>query len=359
MPSFENTSRLSPLPIVDLREVSQPSDGFSVPLTDSCKSNFSKGDKCRDHYSELSKLLVLKPNQIIQCPFGFSSFPFRAGESANALTGFIPYPREGGAPERNLAKRYKDHRVPVTSVAKIANGLTNMEENVRSLEDQTVKKHSLAFHEIRKLNRQVNQTAERICREASPSDPESADPRIVTIWKTAELMSNQFEVMELLANESLASLPLNLVTEPYKLFDKCIRVYRVPADKHRFKMSSPSGYHPRVKTCDKTFPIIPTVLIQNAIKYSTRDSEIRVNIEPSGDLCKITVASVSNGQEILDDRIFERGIRGASELEGSGNGLYLAQLVARQHGTRLIVSSMIVTSNSVRHAFTLSLQTIQ
>jgi signal transduction histidine kinase len=37
----------------------------------------------------------------------------------------------------------------------------------------------------------------------------------------------------------------------------------------------------------------------------------------------------------LTPEIFDRGVRATTNVEGSGKGLYLAQLVARQHGTQI------------------------
>src|SRR4029077_4703726 len=108
----------------------------------------------------------------------------------------------------------------------------------------------------------------------SPEDLDNASPDLVKIMKASELMSRQFDVIELLANEELATLPLNSVSEVYKLFDKCARIYQTRSK--RITLDAPQGFSPRVDACDKTFPIIPSVLIENALKYSVPESDVRV-----------------------------------------------------------------------------------
>ena len=292
------------------------------------------------------------PAKVVQCPRGFASYGFKAGENLCALTGYIPFPRIGGDSERRVAKAHKEHRITQESIRKHAELICEIADGIRAIETETVKKYSVAFHEIRKLNRQVNQTAERLCREEA-ENPDDANPRLVTIWKSAELMSKQFEIMELLANESLAELPLKSIIEPYKLFDKCIRVYSASTSSDRFKLFCKPKFHPRVLVCDKTFPIIPTVLIQNAIKYSIPDSEIRVMFEEDAKMCKVSVVSLSKGNQRLNDRIFNRGVRLDTSVDGSGNGLYLAQLVAKQHNTRILVDSYEHGSETIRHVFSI------
>lgn len=353
MAEYSEILALSPLPMVDLDEISLPNDGFYVSLPAVCKRNWNKNLACIEHYKSVRVTAALSPSGLVQCPYGFSSFPIKTAGKNVALTALIPFPRLGGAHENQLSKTNKNSRIERSSIERIADGIKRIDLNIKSLETETVRRYSVAFHEIRKLNRNVNQTAERLCRAENSSVPEAANPELVKIWKTAEIMVKQFEVMELLANEELTKLPLVSHSDPYKLFDKCIRVFGTLDSSKRIIIKSSPAYRVNILVCDKTFPIIATVLLQNAIKYSQPHSEIRVFIEGSSDLCKITVTSVSDGQELLNNSIFQRGVRGATETQGSGNGLYLAQLVARQHGTRISVESTPIDLKSVRHTFTI------
>jgi light-regulated signal transduction histidine kinase (bacteriophytochrome) len=270
----------------------------------------------------------------IQCPFGFTSFPIR--DFGVVFTGLIPYPRLGGEAERARAKRYPDNKIPVSSMETAARGFAQAEGRIRDAETEVAKKQTVALHEIRKLNAKVKQTAERLCRGESPYDIDGASPELVRILKTSELMSYQFEVLELLANEGLASLPLNTESDVYRLFDKCVRIYQPEGKTDRISIRNTSGGTATVRVCDKTFPIVPSVLIENGIKHSLPDSQVHVEVrlERAG-TCVISVASRCRSDVRLTAEIFDRGVRATTDVEGSGNGLYLAQLVARQHGTEI------------------------
>ncbi len=359
MDAFARIAAFSPFPVIDLTHPDLPKSGLIVETPSTCSQNFLKGDACRRHYEQIATDQV-RSGELVQCPFGFASAPFRTGTLYGAFTSLIPFPRLGGSKESILAKRHRECRVATTGIATAIAGVIDADDHFQVIEQDIFKGHSMALHEIRKLNRAVKQNAERLCRQASPTDPDLAPKELVTIYKSSELMSNEFDVIEVLADASQASLPLNTVIEPYKIFDKCVRIYNTQAGGRRVVIrSSVSGYSPRIAAHDKTLHIIPSVLIENSLKYSTPGSETRIVFEPSaeGGECVVKVVNDSEGRQELDERVFRRGFRFESRQDGSGNGLYVAQLIAKQHQTKITVQSQIVAPNSVRHIFEIRFKT--
>lgn len=347
--------RLSPFPVVDLKDIDIPRDGLLLKTPDLCGRNFHKGTACRQHYSRL--LQTTRQDAFVQCPYGFASFVFTGTGTPIALTGLVPYPRLGGPSERRLAKRYPNHHASSGSATSAADALCATARELKSLEVDALRKHSVALHELRKLNRSVKQTAERLCLDDSPKDPEAADVNLVRIWKTADLMSHQFDVVELLANEELATLPLNSIAEIYKLFDKCVRIYQPADEPRRIVLSAPAGYSPRIACCDKTLPIIPTVLVENALRYGFKGTDVTVTVKPEGESCLVEVGNLALPNASLTERVFEQGVRVSPDSEGSGNGLYLAQLVAKQHGARIRLRVESVARDRARCTFSLTFRT--
>jgi len=84
----------------------------------------------------------------------------------------------------------------------------------------------------------------------------------------------------------------------------------------------------------KSFPIVPAVLIENAIKYGRGGSTITADVRAIG---KTAMLAIDNETEHPIDpvRCFERGTRFAGgAVEGGGFGLFLArEIVAAHHGT--------------------------
>ncbi|MEX1230077.1 MAG: HAMP domain-containing sensor histidine kinase [Planctomycetaceae bacterium] len=271
-----------------------------------------------------------------------------------ALTGVIPSPRLGGRKEREIAKAHPELRVSMETFAKSRDTIVSAIKHLAVLEQDAITRYSVALHEIRKLNRTVKQTAERLCRTSSPNDPDNAKPAYVQIWKTSEIMSCQFDIIELLANENLTTLPLKSPIEIYRIFDKCIRIFRPDGDQNRILLRSSNGYSPRILACDKTFSIVPTVLIENALKYSVPDAPVLVDLDRSGTNCVITVNNTASLNESLDNSIFDRGIRATTDIEGSGYGLYLAKIVTEQHGGTIRFATSNKTATTMQCTFVVS-----
>jgi signal transduction histidine kinase len=329
--------RISPLPIVDLSDITCPHSGLTLQSAAFCVKQFSIGDQCRRHYESLadSKATDFTP---CQCPFGFTSFPVQVGTRRFAITGVIPFPRSGGSLERQMAKSYPSLKFSKDRLVDIRTMLQEANNRYEELAATVVSQQTMSLHEIRKLNRTIKQNAERICKRDSPQDPDLANSELVAIWKAAELMSNQFDVLELLANEELATLPRKTPSEPYRVFHKLIRIFRHGGAYRHINLKSPPAFYPQVVVCDKTFPILASVLLENAIKYSTESSSIDVTVTPSParqGKVRIQIENIASDTPSLGQRIFEKGFRAATDVEGTGKGLYLAQLVARQHNSIL------------------------
>lgn len=360
MASVSDLAKVSPLPLIDLREVSLPHDGFFISLPDVCERHFNKEDLCRAHYATLGLKGAASPGEAIQCPYGFASVPFKEEGESFAITGFVPFPRIGGERERLNSKRFANKKFDVDVVRKIGAALVDVSIAIKAIEEDTVQRHSAALHEIRKLNAKVKQNAERLYRDVDSLATNDSRTRTLTILRASEMMSQQFDIMEILASQNLETdLRLNAISELDRLFYKCMKVYQDPEQPERIKISTASNYHPKIRACDKTIPIIPTVLIQNAEKYSSPKSTIQITIEPRGDLCSVTVSNLAEGQQILDDSIFKSGVRLSEDTDGSGNGLFVAQLVAKQHGTRIDVKTEVLNHLMVRHHFTITFATVK
>jgi light-regulated signal transduction histidine kinase (bacteriophytochrome) len=238
--------------------------------------------------------------------------------------------------------------------------LLDVADRIRRLELETVRNLAMAFHEIRKLNAQVKRTAERMCMAERPDEPDRASSDLVRVWKSAELMSRQFDIVEILANEDLAKIEPNTISQIYPLFDKCVRILRFrPGANRLFITQSDPNYRPEVWVSDKTIAIIPTVLIDNALRYGVPGTPVTVRVDPEGELCKVSVSNVAPGSRVLSASIFEKGVRGDTTKEGSGNGLYLARLVAEQHKTRIEVENAPQADGTVVHSFVVRFQPVK
>lgn len=322
---------ISLLPIVDLTSIQCPTPGLVDADIEFCEQTFPKSPECVAHYERMRNV---PHGEVVQCPHGFSSISATIARRRYAITSFIPYPRFGSKVERKLAKQYPLKKFTVAHVHKVISFVTDAAKRLEEIEASVSQQQSMALHEIRKLNRTIKHTAERMCSQP-PQSTLIQKNELESIWKASELMSNQFDVLELIANEVLVLLPLNAASEPYKVFHKLERIYHFSQVSSSIRLQCPQGYFPKVRVFDKTFPILASVLLNNATKYSVPGTEISVDLRPMGtspQKCRITISNTANDHPNLDDRIFGKGVRLAMDSDGTGKGLYLAQMVAKQHG---------------------------
>lgn len=352
MPTFADAVALSAFPIVDLTNIAEPLDGVLVAPPDVCRRHWQAG-ACEAHYQRLADGTD-RDGLLVQCPYGFASLASASKGVRYALTGLIPFPRIGGDAEKRMAKQFGDNKVAADVIRESAHRLNQGIGRIDRVEEETIRKHAFALHEIRKLNRTIKQVAERKSSE-SPDDRD-----LLRIYKAAEMMSHQFAIIEILANESLAQLPTVAEKNLFPLFDSCARILELDAERPRIRLhAKPHRNTGPIYACDKTIAIVPTCLIENALKYSLPDRDIHVTIELSAargqDLVIARVTNQARRTEPLSRRVFEKGFRQADGIEGSGHGLYLASLVARQHNGSLDVESRMINAEVCECTFILRL----
>ena len=85
-----------------------------------------------------------------------------------------------------------------------------------------------------------------------------------------------------------------------------------------------------------------TNILENAVKYSPEGSSIKITLEELEIYAKVTIADEGIGiPEKEYNLIFQRFYRGKAveQQEGSGLGLYLAQLILKREKGYITVSS--------------------
>ncbi len=328
MITFDDIKDLSLLPITNTRNPERIIEGSICEIPIVCKNKFSNTDICKKFYKSNSDI----SNSFLECPFGFSSYFHNYNSIKYALTCIIPFPRQGSNKEMEQSKKYPNNKYSREDIITYDNKFVNIVSTVDKKEKDIFENYSKALHEIRKFNRTIKQISEVLVKNDSDNE------QLLRIYKASELMSKQHDIIEILANDSLLKLEVNNNCEVYKLFDK---IRKIIDSKGIIKLKAQLNFSPIIKVCDRTFPIIANVLISNAIKYCVGGSEIEIEINRYGenkDKCIIKVINeISMNLEINED-IFIKGFRGNTTREGSGYGLYVAQLVAKQHKTEITLN---------------------
>ncbi len=299
-------------------------DGAMVRATPFCRRQLAAGDGCSDFYRQI----LSQAEGYHQCPFGFSTRSVMGAGQAIAVTGVVAHPRFGGDMERQRAKDYPNARVARETIETVVGWTKELEKASADAVEAASSVLPQAFHELRKLNGAIIQHAERELQTTQSA-------ALQTIRSAAELMRNNFDILEALSNiEGMRALPLDDSINLFDLAYKTKKVFEERANSRGMTVLV-EGVRALAPGSRKSFPIVPAVLIENAIKYGPKGSTIVVEIAARDDRAVMTVDNLSDCP-IDPERCFQRGSRfAASVAEGGGFGLFLAREIVDAHNGRI------------------------
>ena len=296
-------------------------DGSVVPACSFCKKAFQKKKECADHYASVQ----LKPAGYYQCPFGFTSRSFYFQGQMWVITGMVAFPRFETANEREMAKQHPETKVARADLDKIIGFFADIDGLRADVIEEAAKIFPQSFHELRKLNAAVLQHAEKELQTNGGGGV------LQTILSAAELMRNNFDILEALSNiDGMRAVPLDATINVYDLLYKMRCVYLERAMARRIELSV-SGVRAIVRGSRKSFPIVPAVLLENAIKYGRKQVAIRASVVAEKGRMILSIENLTDFP-IDPETCFNRGSRFAGEaVEGGGFGLFLAKEIVLAH----------------------------
>ena len=228
------------------------------------------------------------------------------------------------------------------------------------------------LHDPIRLAKQVNTIANRLVQIQSRGSNfeqqiDNASIELKTLVKASDLLSDSFDLLSIYFNPNAATFGRRTAISPHGLITKLIAIFRI--DDGGITRSSAriflNGSCYRNVFVHESFKLIPFALLSNAVKYSLQGN-IEVVLDDRRQHVELSVSSI--GPPIDDDekeKIFQKKGRGrwAEKLiDGRGVGLYLAQLIAKAHGTQISVASSRTGSSLdgcplARNTFSLQLAT--
>lgn len=311
----------SPFPTFDA-ETSKLNSGSTIAVPSFCQKSIDSKPACRAHYESLKH----KPAGFYQCPFGFTTRSFYWDGRLQSSTGVVAFPRFNSSEEREMAKRFPQNKCTRADMDALAQFYSDIDAERASALQTQAQMLPQAFHELRKLNAAVLQTAEKELRIQTDSRA------LKSIMSAAELMRNNFDILEVLANvEGMRAMPLDSTINLFDLTYKALCIYEQRAHKRNIGIVQADGDRAIIRGSQKSFPIVPAVLIENAIKYGVVGSRIELSVLARSGRATLEVRNETD--EFIDpNRCFDRGTRFSSTVEGSGFGLFLAKQVVEAHG---------------------------
>jgi light-regulated signal transduction histidine kinase (bacteriophytochrome) len=295
-------------------------DGTVVEASSFCHKAIGTKPECLRHYDSLKS----KPEGYYQCPFGLTTRSFYYAQKLSCITGVVAFPRFDTAQEREMAKRYPEIKVARSDIEGIVKFFRDLDRARADSVQEAAKVLPQAFHELRKLNGAILQHAEKEMKEAGESRA------LVSIRSAAELMRNNFDILEALSNiEGMKVLPIDATINLYDLVYKTKCVLEERATSRELQMYL-GGVRAIIRGSQKSFPIVPAVLLENAIKFAKRRTAIRADVVAQNDKAILSVENETI-HFIDSTRCFDRGVRFPTGVEGGGFGLFLAREIVFTH----------------------------
>lgn len=334
-----------------------PIDGSVFRIPDLCKKKF--GEKCTSYYNSIAD----KPG-VHHCPFGFSSY---VESEKKIITGVIFKDQkntklgsrnfEDGDFTAHLStrelmfqvskERGESHKLVFE---KPAIEITNTVE-IKESKENDAREFNLpieildnTIHELRKLNNSLKIASRTLRNESQErySNINTIRDKAHIVYSTSSLISIRLDTYDFLTNPGLATGFNPTPIKIYKKFEKSMHILRHQAMQNGIEISF-NGHSSNVLYGYTIFEILPFILFENAIKYSTHDSEIICTFKED-DTYK-TVVTIHNIGSVPEkeerESLVERGYRGKKikgELKGSGIGLYIVNEICKIHNTDLDIN---------------------
>jgi signal transduction histidine kinase len=303
------------------------------------KNRGQKNSQCENHYKRLwDEYDWQKPISTICCPYGLVTTSAVGGVSVPiSLTSF-------------WVRGIGDSLVPadIINAATVGdNDIKNMLSVIKGISagirDDELSHFEAALHDTRHLNHAITQNAERLLTNAGwvpeanwdfeAIQNDEVSRRALTIFAASRDLSQSISMHEISRHPEQAARDIS----PYHLHKSFYRQVKISAERMEEKqLKCFLGASLRALQLSSAFRLIPKILLDNAFKYASRGSEVRVLFSESPQFfiieCKNT-GPVVRENEITG--LFKRGTRGSNRtgVTGQGIGLWLARtIVAANNG---------------------------
>lgn len=307
-----------------------------------------------------------------RCHMGLTVYEGRVANVRVQIFGVVgPQHRDTLPTHTDFKQACKGRSVTAQDFSAWLSSLKTLEEIVRAAQERRLAEALEPLHDAMRLARDVEQLAEQELLEANPNAIdrfEAASANQLALVKTASLLVDTFDLLEIYLNPQAAAFGQVRAVEIYKLLDKLAKIAGLARQQEQRPVVRLQGNTRRAFDVYESFKLIPLTLIDNAQKYSRKGCHVIVQVDetPQG----LLIAVISEGALLSPDeqaRIFTRGLRGQAAIKmhpgGMGLGLFIAQTVARAHGFTISVTSIplgfeISGISQARNTFSFSLKNV-
>ena len=221
--------------------------------------------------------------------------------------------------------------------------LEEIERNLISSENEVTEKNFSMFHDFKTSMNIIFSCTQNIIDNLPGNTFEeklhSSEDVYKDLYNSLRLITSQLGMLDVIINPGSISFGNQKEINIFKLFDKIRLLFRYhSASKRNISIILTSIGNRKVydSLCYESIEFIPLILLDNALKYSAKDSVINIKMNQTSSKVKVTVENI--GPFVADEnkeRIFEKFYRDESgrnfAKEGIGMGLWIARQILESH----------------------------
>lgn len=327
-----NLLAFCPFPSVDKEK--QKRDGFHIPQPSVCA-------KCDLNCWEHAKTKTKVPLEHFECPKSVSMVLAKFPQGEILLNGLLVTDRNEAAtgPIRN---RLKAQKVQFSEIERWHNSTNTLISQVEHLAAWKTELLLECLHDMLHVVHIITHNAKGMIRRLPGSSPdeqiENAPADQKALLKSIVLLRTHLSMPGIVANPDSASYGDKYEISIYNMVDRLVRIHDQYASSRQIQIGI-LGSSFKMAICYPSIEVLALVLIDNAIKYSLKEKEVRVTVEDRENPSGVFVSVESYGPVIpkdVRDTVFEKG--GTAEFtqavasSGAGVGLYIGSVIAKAHG---------------------------
>lgn len=215
----------------------------------------------------------------------------------------------------------------------------SLQEEVLQQKARIQNETNILIHDLRRLSQSIYHAAVAARDDLVSGNLSQTQDRIENVIAAQGMLRIRTDVLDFAGNPNLLVPPSSIPI--YKRVHKVVRSFTPYAEGRNISIRM-RGNSRGTSLGPDAFEIIPYVIIDNAIKYSPRNSTVEVSVYENRQMIDVAVTSL--GPVIASDeeeRIFDEHFRGRAakerDLTGNGVGLFLAKKLVEQFNGRIKV----------------------
>lgn len=317
-------------------------DGLMIHMPQYCKEK--KNETCENFYEDIFDA----EEGLHTCPYGFNTYVCKHQDNIDIFTGFrVENKYDTKKANKKINKNDLNRIITYEQMVKFIDKykeyleLNNKHMYLEKFIENTI-------HDIRKFNANIKSKGTLISNKSKTGSKMAAYGR--NVWAMSSYISTRLDIYNYLYLKHSFKIGEMYEFNFYKTFDKIRMCLQEEAKKKKNTIKiSCQGNCKDIKAYS-SIELLPFLIIDNAIKYTSPGEDICINIIQSDTTQIIKIQAVgSKIEEDESENIFKREYRGKNAKkycnDGSGIGLYLAKRICDANNINIKVNN---TNNQIK-----------